>query len=46
MHCKADAIVTVQDVTGIVLIGSEATMCGTVLTEYGLPRAMCPSVLC
>ena len=30
---------TVRDVTGIVLIGSGATMCGTGLTEYGLPWA-------
>ena len=38
-HWKEDAIVTVRDVTGIVLIGSGATMCGTGLTEYGLPWA-------
>ena len=30
---------TVRDVTGIVLIGSGATMFGTGLTEYGLPWA-------
>jgi hypothetical protein len=36
-HWKEDAIVTVRDVTGIVLIGGGATMCGTGLTEYGLP---------